>query len=312
MSSTINSFVSFFLFLFAGVAFAAPQVRDVDLEAYTRLTVYVAPGAATKFIFPFVLNEEPKGALNAIPFSKMLSNNLFEDVRVSENKGADRLNSFIIICPRTTPAGAKANLFFNIAGYEGSVQLVATVDANLLHTKEGASDVRFKLTNEARELLIQDEIRQRTAQLEQEVADKKKEIDNLVDQRTLAQIGDLVLNKPETIRVKSEGRGALKNSDVVTVYVDSIHKYGRYAIIPFEMELDSRGGGASIRGAKLFAINRDTKVQRPISSGASLPDRLEPRKVTYGSLTALASTITSNEMLKLDLLVDDTPIEVKW
>lgn len=285
--------------LSSGVAPAAPKIEYVELQPYTHHVVYIPPAMGTKFIFEFALDETPKD--NFPPFSSLITNPIFE------KKRAEGLNSFIAYTPPTAPEGTRGNLFFNVAGYEITVELIATKD----YTKH-VSDVYFKLSGEKREALIQEAVAQRIKGFEQEYQQRRAALDTEADRKALARVGELALVKPDAKRVKEEANKVLKNGDNVTVYVDEQWTIGRYTVIPFQVEIDSRSGGASLHTARLFAKNRANGQLRALEAVSSLPARVEPSAETKGVITLMSELLNSGESLQLAVQVEDVTVEVEW
>jgi hypothetical protein len=283
------------------LAQATPRIEKIELKPYTKYVVYIPRSMGTKFIFPFIIDDDRAGK-DFPPFTKLITNPGFASER------AENLNSFIVFAPADKlVAGARGNLFFNVAGYEITVELIVTDD-----TSKHVSDVYFQLGKEKREQLIQEAVAQRMKRYEAEYKERQANLDAEVDRLALARVGTLALSDPSTERVKEETRGTLKNGDAVTLYVDSVVNYGVYTVIPFEINLDSRNAGAPFRGAKLFSYNRDTKQTRALGGGSNLPANIEPNRDVKGALTVLTKEINPKEQLKLVVQVDDTNLEVLW
>ena len=293
------------LALVAGTAQATPRIEYVELKPYTHYVAYIPPGGGTKFIFPFLIDHKSNDSNDYAPFSKLITNDLFKSQSVSEH--ASDLNSFTVYTGRDIRDGEHGNLFFNVAGYEISVELVSTTDRSK-HT----SDVYFKLGDKAREQLIQDIVAQRTRQLEADYKQRRETLDAEIDKRALSRVGELALAGAETTSVKEEGRGELKNGDRVAVYVSKTYAYGAYTVIPFEVSIDSRTAGAKLQTAMLFSKNTEDHTARPVDAAMTMPNRVEPDAEAKGVLTLLTKQLNPKDKLQLKVRIDDTDVEVEW
>jgi hypothetical protein len=288
----------------ANVCTAAPRLETVELKPFTHLVAYIPPGGGVKFTFPFVI-ADGKAGRDFPPFSRTITNPRFSSTKLDDVSAS--LNSFIVYTPTDLRAGERGNLFFNIAGYEVTVELVGTDQLN-----KHVTDYYFTIGKEKREELIQDIVAQRTRRLEQEFAERQSKIDAEVERKALARVGELALTRPSSRRVKEEATAQLSNGDKVTLIVDEMLYYGAYTLIPFELTLNSRSAGAPLRGAGIFGRGKDVSAFRPITGGANLPLQVEPGKRVRGVLTALSKEINPDETLKLTVQVDDVSVEVQW
>lgn len=288
----------------ANVCAGAPRVVAIELKPFTHLVAYITPGGGVKFTFPFII-ADGKAGRDFPPFSRTITNPRFNSTKLDEASAS--LNSFIVFTPTDLRPGERGNLFFNIAGYEVTVELVGTNELT-----RHVTDYYFKLGKTKREELIQDIVGQRTRRLEQEFIDRQAKIDAEVERKALARIGELALTSPSKRRIKEEATTQLKNGDKVTLVVDEMLNYGAYTLIPFELALASRSAGAPLRGAGFFARTKDAAQFRPITGGSNLPLQIEPGKRVRGVLTALSKEINPEETLKLTVQVEDTSVEVQW
>lgn len=293
------------LALFDGAVQADPRVEPVELKPYTHYVAYIPPGGGTRFIFPFLIDQKSNDSKDYAPFSKQITNDLFYSQSVSEH--AADLNSFTVYTKRDIREGERGNLFFNVAGYEISVELVSTKDRS-----KHVSDVYFKLGDKAREQLIQDIVAQRTRQIEADYKQRREAMDAEIDKRALSRVGELALAGASTTAVKEEGRGELKNGDRVSVYVSKMYTYGAYTVIPFEVSIDSRTAGAKLQTAMLFSKNSDDKTVHPVDAAISMPNRVEPDAEAKGVITLLTKQLNPKDRLQLMVKVEDTNVEVEW
>jgi hypothetical protein len=289
----------------SSVVNAAPRIEYVELKPYTRHVVYIPPGGGTKFIFPFLIASKSSESRDYAPFSKLITNTAFLSPEV--NQHASDLNSFTVYTPRDIRDGEHGNLFFNVAGYEISVELVSSTDRS-----KHVSDVYFKLGDKAREQLVQDIVAQRTRQLEEDYKQRRETMDAEIDKRALSRVGELALAGPTTTAVKEEGRGELKNGDRVAVYVSKMYTYGAYTVIPFEVSINSRTAGAKLQTAMLFSKNVENKTVQPVNAAMSMPNRVEPDAEAKGVMTLLTKELNPKDKLQLMVKIEDTNVQVEW
>ena len=285
------------LLFMTNTASAAPRAESVDLQKRTVLTVYIVPDLGTRFSFPFILDEQD----SYIPFTLNITNPAFVNTR---EKGR---NYFVITAPVRTEGTLLGNVFVSVAGYEISIELRTTNDLSKHY-----SDIVFNLTKEAREELIQQSIAQRTAALEQEYKKRFEELDAAAEQKAIARVGRLALQKPDTKNIKEESRLKLPNGDAVVLYVDQEVDYQPYAIYVFNVSSDSDTKGVTILDAKLFSVDPDTKQLRPIDSFKDVPPRVEPDKSVQGAITVLNTGINPKNLLRLQVVTDKGVVAAEW
>ena len=281
-------------------AIAAPKNRNVVLQKHTALTVEIVPDLGTRFIFPFVLDEQD----TYVPFTLNITNPSFV------SKREPKRNSFVVTIPPTSAGRTPiqyGSLFVTVAGYEISIELRTTNDL-----RKHYSDVTFELGEGDREDLIQQGIAKRTEALEVEYKKKMEDLEKIADLKAIARVGTIALKRPSVKRVKEEARLTLGNGDKITLYVDEAITYEPYTIYTIELNSNSNTHGISIVGTKLFGIDPDTKQLRPIETGNEIPQRIEPRETVNGVLTVLASTLNPKELLKLVVQTDKGEVAVQW
>ena len=290
-----------FIFLialaFSTIAHAEPKERSVDLVRRTKLVVYVVPDLGVRFSFPFVLDEQDA----YVPFTLRITNPGFEQAR---EKGR---NYFIVTARRDSPPGMLGNLFMNVAGIEISVELRSTNDLSKHH-----SDVVFKLTEEAREDLIQKSIAQRTAVLDQEHRKRMEEIDALGEQMAIAHVARLATTKPKIKKVKEEGSLKANGGGSITLFVDQAVQYDKYSIYLFDLEGNRDLKDAKILDAKLLEVDADSKMEKPVQSFNQLPKSIRSNEVARGSITVMESAINPKSSFKLEVVTDRGSVVAKW
>lgn len=279
---------------------AAPRNRNIVLKKHTTLTVEIVPDLGTRFLFPFVLDEQDE----YVPFTLNITNPNFV------SKREPKRNSFVVtIPPEKVVRGTSqyGSLFVTVAGYEISVELRTTNDLNRHY-----SDVTFELSDAERENLIQQGIAKRTQTLEAEYKKKMDDLEKIADLKAIARVGTIALRRPSVKRVKEESRLTLKNGDRITLFVDEAITYDPYTIFTVEIDSDSNTQGVTILGTKLFGVDPDSKQSRPIESGNEIPARVQARESAKGALTVLVSSLNPKELLKLVIQTDKGEISAQW
>ena len=278
------------------IAMATPRVQKVTLHEHTSLTVYLMQNLGSRFIFPFILDEQD----SYVPYTSQITNPAFAYQR---DPGR---NSFVVSMPSGN-INQVGNMFVTVAGYTITIELRTTNDPTKIY-----SDYEFVLTNEQRENLIQKGIQQRTQALEAEYKKKFADLDKLADQKAIARVGVLAMSEPTHTSIKEENKLALANGDKLSLYVREGVTFGGYTTFAFEVSTNSDSQGARILDAKLFSVNSDTKLARPIETANELPQRLQPNDVVKGYMTTLDNTLNPKELLKLQVLTDKGMLEVTW
>jgi hypothetical protein len=289
---------AFLLFAALGSAVhAEPKERSIDLTSRTKAVIYVVPDLGVRFTFPFILDEQDQ----YIPFTSRITNPSFEQAR---EKGR---NYFIVTTKRDTPGGVLGNLFMNVAGVEISVELRVTHDLTKHH-----SDIVFKMTDGAREDLIQKSIAQRSAVLEQAHQKKMEELDALGEQKAIAHVARLAITKPIVKNVKEEATLKVSGGGSITVFVDNVVKYEKYSVYLIDLEASRYLKEAKILDAKLLEVDRDSKTEKPVQSFNQLPASIRAGEIVRGSITILESAVGKKSSLKLEVVTDRGSVVVKW
>lgn len=275
---------------------AAPRVQKVTMHAHTTLTVYLMQNMGSRFLFPFILDEQDA----FVPYTSQITNPQFAYQR---DPGR---NSFVVSLPNagTNPVG---DMFVTVAGYNITIELRTTNDPAKV-----SSDYEFIMTDEDRENLIQKGIKQRTQALEAEYKKKMADLDKLVDMKAVARVGVLAMSEPTRNNIKEEKKLKLPSGDKLTLYVPGSVSYGGYTTYNFLLSTDSDMQGARIIDAKLFSTNPDTKLERPIDSANELPNKVQPNDEVKGYLTISNNNLNPKEVLRLQVLTDKGAVEVTW
>ncbi|MHB8454000.1 MAG: hypothetical protein ACYDDO_04725 [Acidiferrobacterales bacterium] len=278
---------------------AAPSQRHVILRKYTTLTADIVPGLGTRFIFPFVLDEQDR----YVPFTLDITN---PTVFVSHRDPGR--NSFVV----TTPVNLRraryyGNLYVTVAGYEISVELRTTTDR-----ARDASDIIFDLGRKARADLIQQAVARHMRALDADYQRKVAELDKRIDEQAIARIGTLALHSPEHHRIEEEARLKLANGNRVVLYVDESLTFGAYTVFTFDVHSGSHAQGISVTDARVFEIEPGSSAPTPIEAADMLPARIPPGGDGQGTVTVVGATLNPANLLRLDVLTDQGKLEAQW
>ena len=281
-------------------SFAKPSSRDVDLKELTTLTLKFYPGMGTRFMFPFVLDKDN----DYVPYTNNnTNNNVFVPIQRQEGR-----NFFVIaVPPDHLSKNDVGNMFVTVAGYQISVEMHVAKKQS-----EHISDIRFTMSEEAKEELIQNAIEQRTKALEQSFSDKFKNLDKQVERRTLGRVGMLALYDPEIEKIKEEGVLKLKNGDEIILFVDEILLYPQYQIVAFKIENDSSTNHSKIIDAKLFGIDIQSGNKFPLDIAKEIPIRVEARGEANGVVVVNSDVLDKRNKLMLEILTDEGIVKVTW
>lgn len=286
------------LLLAATPAAADPKSKHVELHKRTTVVAYCPPDLGVRFTFPFILDEQD----SYVPFTLNGTNPLLVVAKREPGR-----NYFVVIPDGKSPVGMLGNFFITVAGYEITIEMHITNDL----TKH-SSDVVFDMTADAREELIQQSIRQRTAALEAEYKQKFEALDATAEQKAIAHVGRMATRKPGTRSIKEESRLKLPSGDSVILYVESVVDYDPYSIYLFTIEADSGSKGLNIIDAKLFSVDAETKQSRPVDSFKEVPQRVQPNQEVQGSVTVLGSALNPKNLLRLQIVTDKGIVEAQW
>ena len=279
--------------LLPAVALGAPRQEHVVLKKYTTLVVYMTPDLGTRFLFPFVLDEQSQ----YVPFTLTITNKNFIEKREPGR------NSFVLTA---APNAGDADLFITAAGYEISIELHTT--ASVAHHY---SDIIFDLGKGARETLIQQAVTQRTQALEQEYQEKFATLDHMADARALALVGVLALSDPSTTRIMQEGTKRLADGSALHLYVSRAYRYGPYTIVRFRLKNETTHP-VSVLDAKLFQIDSASHVSTVVRGGYHVPARIPDGQAVRGEVTVFGRDLKGDRTTQLQVATDAGVVQAQW
>ena len=283
-------------------AHAEPRVKHVTLSKETTLVIELVPDLGTRFVFPFVLDEQDE----YVPFTSTITNPAFASIREPGR------NSFVVTIP-PSPAGGPvpllySNLFVSVAGYEISVELRATPDLQRHY-----SDIVFDLADEVRESIIQKAVKQRTLGLEKQVQEKLAGLDKTAQRRAIAYVGKLALSTPKSTAIREEATMLIEGSERFLLYVEKALQYGNFTTLVFQLENKSHAIDVTVLDAKLFVLDSKTGQARPLDVALELPSRVPARSEARGAIT-IESTLLPDRKTRLQLQVatDKGTVAARW
>ncbi|MDH5647370.1 MAG: hypothetical protein OEZ01_15275, partial [Candidatus Heimdallarchaeota archaeon] len=209
----------------------APKSRKVDLNEFTKLVVELVPDLGVNIVFPFTLDSSK----HKPPFIQRVTNkNIFN---VSENKEIAGQNYITITVNKPADGGFVfdkhtyvGNLFLSVDGYHVSIVLKTTTNI-----KKHYTDIILMPSDKDRHYLIEKEVEHvRKAQIE-EYKKKIEKLDERAVSMALAQVGSILLEKPQKKNIKEELRGKISNGETVTLFVDKLLIYQDYVMMLYEV-----------------------------------------------------------------------------
>ena len=285
-----------------GVDYSVPRKKNVVLKEFTQLVIDVAPDLGTRLTFPFILDETGDGM---VPFTLQMTNPAI--FVAQREKGR---NSFVI---SVLPSKADklsgvylGDMFVSVAGYNITVRLRTTDDIRRHYT-----DIKFEMSDEDRERLIEAEVEKRMVALEAEYQRKTEAINAEIERQALAKVGLLAMNEPDADNVQEEGRLETPSGDLVTVYVDEVQKYGSFSVIPFDVKANTMGD-VKIQSVQLFGTTEPDGEEFLVDSGMMVRRRLEPVDSVRGVVSTNAPGFDDLNAVRLVVLTDLGEISLKW
>jgi len=278
-----------------------PKKRVVVLSEFTTLTIDIVPDLGTRFVFPFVLDEQTNA--RTVPFTSNMTSNVF----VSDRENGR--NTFVVTVALPDGADPQAqylgNFFVTVAGYNIAVRLRTTNDL-LKHV----DDIKFKLGDQARTRLIDDEIEKRMATLRLEYQRKSDALSAETDLRALSKIGYLAMTEPDITSIHEVNSVVLDSGEKLELSVSRLKKFGRFTVIPFEFT-SKLTEGIRILDVKLFGQN-DGGPEQLIETGLMVTRRVESGEAVTGTLSTLYPSLMDFDAVRIVLSTNRGEVAVKW
>jgi len=297
----------FFLFLIISfsVVFQAnsnelkPRIKTVVLKPFTVFTLPIVPDLGTRFVFPFVLDEDA----GEIPFTLNITNKVFETTRENGR------NSFVVKVRDSVEGGQQAKylgqMFINVAGYNVTVTLSTTYNL-----KKQYSDVVFKLSKKKREDLIRQVVNKRVAAMEASIQAKEKVIDQKIEGQALLMIGKLLLKGSKNEGIKEESSITNKSGEKIKLYLNESNSYGAFHVFLYEVtNLTSKT--LNIKDTLLFTESKGGRKQKIISAN-NIKSRIGSDETAKGMIVTNNPLALSADHLRLSVLSSEGEMSVLW
>ena len=271
--------------------------RRVTLRRDTTLSVRIAPGLGTRFIFPFVL-DRPGGR---VPFTLDLTNPaVFAAQR-------DPGRNFFIVTARPGNASRRAYgiLYVAVNGYTLSIGLRTTA----VRAKDD-SDVIFLPDPREKKRRLQRALARRTRVIETRCRTAMARQRAGMAAAILARISVLALNRPRRRAIEQEVRVHLPGGRSVALYVPESLRFGPYVAIVFRLRNGSAAHSLQVEGAQLFELVHGRA--QPLSAAASLPRRIAAGAQARGVLTVTRMQLDAHRRLRLTVLTNRGTLETQW
>lgn len=276
-----------------------PVIKHVALEEFTQLNIEIVPDLGTRFVFPFVLDEQDA----FVPFTLNITNPVFNAAREPGR------NAFVITAPPPTEGGTVptyiANLFISVAGYQISATLKTTNDLS-----HHVSDIVFDLNEKARENLIQQTVERRIQAIKDDYAHKEAALDERAELMALNRIGELALDRPSTRGIHEEQVSTMRNGEEARLYLKDVKSYDSFHLFRYEITNDSRER-LRVGDAALYLVDDNQIEQRTLAANL-LSGRIEPGETMNGVIATDNAQVFAANHIKLKVQTDRGDLEVRW
>jgi len=281
---------------------ADPRTKTITLSEFTKLTLDVVPDLGTRFVFPFVLDEQS----DYVPFTLKLTNPVFVSTR------EEGRHFFVITLPSPLEGGKMpkylGNLFVNVAGYNISVLLRSTNK-----TSQHYSDVVFELSDNDRQTLIQDAVDEQMIAVKAEYQQKENELDKRAHAIALKQLGGLVLDGGDTERVAEDKAFELNDGSQAILEVDKLHKYADFGIFTYELVFDGNTHQAlNILDVQLFGKKEQDEVEELIPSVYAMRRRLNSGDSSKGYITSDSPNLMAYQSFQIAVSTSLGNLVMNW
>ena len=285
---------------------AAPKIKRIELQAFTQFTLDMVPDLGTRFIFPFVLDEESDN----IPFTLKMTNPVFTHQRVPGR------NFFVVELPpmsqpnTTNPVSPVylGNLFINAGGYNITVLLRSSNK-----TANHITDVVFELSDESRQRLIQDAVDEQLLLMTANFKEKERALDTQAHQIALRKIGRLVLEGGDTDRIAEENTFDLRDGSQAIVVVNRLQRYADFRIVTYELFYDGeQDEDLIIRDVQLYGEKSGAGTNQLIPSVFKLRPRLQTGESVSGFVATDQPDLAGFTQFTLAFITSQGNFEMIW
>ena len=294
------SIFGIFSLLLAAGAQAAPRVKHVKLEEFTRFSLDVVPDYGTLLVFPFVLDDGMEPPLQ-----------IHNTNEVAFNAEYAKGQYTILVTAKTPQQGGpmpsyRGLLYVTVGGYNVTIELRTTNKIS-----RNYSNVIFQLSPKKREYLIAEAVKRRSAALEAAYRKKVQELDRKAEEKALAIIGQLVRSRGDTRNVKADIEATLPPNVTVSLFADKWQLFRNFAILRFEVENRSPAAVA-IDDVKLITRNDDTENPVTVSAYECDELRLAGDSQTSCTLSMLDLAALDADEISLVLVTDRGEVKLSW
>lgn len=285
--------------LLALPAAAQPTATHVTLAEFTRLSLEVVPDFGTELVFPFVLDDGQTPALE-------IHNTNDTGFAVDHTAG----HNTIVVTVKTPAEGGpvpdyRGLLFINVGGYHLSIELRA-----VSHVSKNVAQVVFDLAPDAREYLLTEAVKRKTAQLDADFQSRVAALDGQAEARALNLVAELALSHPKTVRVKSAAETTMGAGEAVDLFADEWKRYPSFAVLVFDVTNKS-AQRLAVRNAQIQAIGEQDR-SKVSDSTFQCDGPLKADTRIHCTLTTRDTPIAEAERLKLVLTTDRGIAELTW
>jgi hypothetical protein len=281
------------------------QFKKETLQEFTSLSLQIMPDAGTQLIFPFLL-DNPE--LNPPLKVKLTNSNGFE-VPVEKSEFDD-----LIVGQNTITILGKGianekpvylgNLFISVGGYNVSISLQTTYKA-----KNNISNIVFNISNQDRNHLVEQSVKRRTKQLEDNYKEKVKALDQRASDKSLKHVSVMALEDIDETSFKMEEDLDIGDKRLV-VYIDKLFSYGdKYQVLLFELENHS-SSDFNISSISLSSVDED--IKETISGFIKCPELIKSDTTHRCSFATTDKLIKTSDELKISINTDRGEGVFQW
>jgi len=301
---------------------ATVGLHDLELELYDGMTftIKLAPDHGTRFVFPFVLDEDH----GFVPFSVQSINSRFvvnrgDNVKgrnffiteykyntveneINKNKVIQQINNGTFNYP-------EGNMFLNVDGYHITVIIQATFKPEDVY-----NNVFFTFSEQKRVELIEKAVKEKQREIEENFKKKEEELEKRANELVLEKLGNLVVSDDyDETRVYEDGEKTFPNGDIISASVVSVMKVNNIHTVSFEIEYSSvTQDPLLITNVSLMARKSNNDIYYPLSTSKFPSKSLNVAKRDTGLITTDVSNLMDLENRRLSILTNKGEVYVDW
>ncbi|WP_147305230.1 hypothetical protein [Alkalilimnicola ehrlichii] len=172
------------------------------------------------------------------------------------------------------------------------------------------TDIRFVLSEEARERLIDSMVEQRIEAMRAQHERRLARLDEEVQSRAFQLIGRLALSDPQRRRIRERQEWTTANGETALLMLQEVRTLGSYHLFLYDIRNDGteplRVGDASLR--VLDPDGAETELETANTPPAPIP----PGEIGRGVLVATSDQAIGRDRLRFSLFSGGETVEVKW